>query len=108
MVGFQLVNGLAGLLIVTSVKMLSLSDAQMDPEKNVVLRLARRLWPVTARFHGEHFFVRAGSSAAAEPAYQLSYSSGVMTIARLRISAWPRPAGARRSRARPAAQGCGS
>ena len=33
-----------------------------------MLRLVRRLFPVTARFHGEHFFVRAGEASAAESA----------------------------------------
>jgi tellurite resistance protein TerC len=30
------------------------------------VRLTRRLFPVTVRFHGEHFLVRAGSSASHE------------------------------------------
>ena len=33
----------------------------IDPNKNIVVRLTRRLFPVTARFHGEHFVVRAGA-----------------------------------------------
>jgi tellurite resistance protein TerC len=57
----------AALLILTAIKMLLLKQEQMDPDKNIVVRLARRLWPVTSRFHGEHFFVRAGSSASLEP-----------------------------------------
>jgi tellurite resistance protein TerC len=31
-----------------------------------VVRLTRRLFPVTARFHGEHFIVRAGAPASYE------------------------------------------
>jgi tellurite resistance protein TerC len=31
-----------------------------------VVRLIRRLFPVTERFHGQHFFVRAGSAASRE------------------------------------------
>jgi tellurite resistance protein TerC len=38
----------------------------MNPDKNVIVRLARRVFPVTARFHGEHFFVRAGTAASLE------------------------------------------
>jgi tellurite resistance protein TerC len=57
----------AALLIVTAIKMLLLDQEDMNPDKNVVVRLARRLFPVTARFHGEHFFVRAGSAASREP-----------------------------------------
>ncbi|MGE5294691.1 MAG: TerC family protein, partial [Solirubrobacterales bacterium] len=37
-----------------------------DPNHNVAVRLARRWFPVTARFHGEHFAVRAGSRASHE------------------------------------------
>jgi tellurite resistance protein TerC len=57
----------AALLILTAVKMMLLKQEHMQPDKNIVVRLARRLFPVTARFHGEHFFVRAGTSASAEP-----------------------------------------
>jgi tellurite resistance protein TerC len=53
-------------LILTAVKMLLLKTEHSDPNKNVVVRLTRRLFPVTARFHGEHFVVRAGSSASYE------------------------------------------
>ena len=48
-------------LILTGVKMLVLKTDHMDPGQNLVVRLTRRLFPVTARFHGEHFVVRAGS-----------------------------------------------
>jgi tellurite resistance protein TerC len=51
-------------LIFTAVKMLFLKTEQIGPNKNVVVRLTRRLFPVTARFHGEHFIVRAGAPAS--------------------------------------------
>ena len=53
-------------LIVTAIKMLFLETEHTDPNKNVVVRLTRRLFPVTARFHGEHFVVRAGAPASYE------------------------------------------
>ncbi|MBI4502768.1 MAG: TerC family protein, partial [Gemmatimonadetes bacterium] len=53
-------------LIVTAIKMLFLKTEHTDPNKNVVVRLTRRLFPVTARFHGEHFIVRAGAPASHE------------------------------------------
>jgi tellurite resistance protein TerC len=53
-------------LIVTALKMLVMKTDHTDPNQNIVVRLARRLFPVTARFHGEHFFVRAGSSSSQE------------------------------------------
>ncbi len=53
-------------LILTAVKMLFLKTDQTDPNRNTVVRLTRRLFPVTARFHGEHFIVRAGAPASYE------------------------------------------
>ena len=53
-------------LILTAIKMLFLKTDHTDPNKNVVVRLTRRLFPMTARFHGEHFVVRAGAPASYE------------------------------------------
>ena len=53
-------------LILTAIKMLFLKTEHADPNKNIVVRLTRRLFPVTARFHGEHFIVRAGAPASHE------------------------------------------
>ncbi len=53
-------------LILTAIKMLFLRTDHTDPNRNVVVRLTRRLFPVTARFHGEHFVVRAGAPASYE------------------------------------------
>ena len=53
-------------LIVKAIKMLLLRTEHTDPNKNIVVRLTRRLFPVTARFHGEHFVVRAGAPASRE------------------------------------------
>ena len=56
-------------LIYAGVKMLMMSEEPVDPEHNYVLRLARRLFRVTVRYHGNHFVVRAGSTAALEREY---------------------------------------
>jgi tellurite resistance protein TerC len=53
-------------LILTGIKMLLLKDDETDPNRNVVVRLVRRLVPITERYHGEHFFVRAGTAASHE------------------------------------------
>jgi tellurite resistance protein TerC len=55
-------------LIVTGIKMLFLNAEDVDPNKNAAVRLARRLFPVTSRFHGQHFLVRAGTKASHEGA----------------------------------------
>jgi tellurite resistance protein TerC len=53
-------------LILTAIRMLFIKTEQADPNKSVVVRFTRRLFPVTARFHGEHFIDRAGAAASYE------------------------------------------
>ncbi|MHB8897764.1 MAG: TerC family protein [Thermoguttaceae bacterium] len=53
-------------LVITGIKMLFSGSAESDPNQNIVVRTVRRFWPVTRRFHGEHFLVRAGSTASHE------------------------------------------
>jgi len=57
-----------GFLILTGFKMLFMDSDEANPGENVIVRLVTRIFPVTERFHGQHFFVRAGSSASAEAA----------------------------------------
>jgi tellurite resistance protein TerC len=45
-------------LVFTGVKMAFGGDSAIEPESNPVIRLVRRLFPVTTKYHGEHFFVR--------------------------------------------------
>jgi tellurite resistance protein TerC len=54
-------------LILTAIKMLFLKTDETDPSRNYIVRLTKRLFPVTDTFHGEHFLVRAGSRASKEP-----------------------------------------
>ncbi|HOH08213.1 MAG: Inner membrane protein alx [bacterium ADurb.Bin431] len=53
-----------GFLILTGAKMLFMHGGAEDPNRNVMVRLVRRFFPVTERFHGQHFIVRAGSAAS--------------------------------------------
>ncbi len=53
-------------LILTAIKMLVIKTEHTDPNKNIVVRWTRRLFPVTSRFHGEHFVVRAGTPSSYE------------------------------------------
>lgn len=55
-----------GFLIFTGIKMLLAKAEAIHPERNVIVRLARRIMPVTAHFHGQHFVVRAGSVESRE------------------------------------------
>ena len=53
-------------LILTGLKMLLLKTGETSPDRNPIVRMTRRFFPVTARFHGEHFIVRAGTEASRE------------------------------------------
>jgi tellurite resistance protein TerC len=54
-------------LIFTGVKMLFARQQAVEPEKNIVLRLARKLFPVTPHFEGEKFFTRINCRFALTP-----------------------------------------
>ena len=56
-----------GFLILTGLKMLIVKEGSGDVRTNPVVRLVRRVLPVTERYHGERFFVRAGSAASHAP-----------------------------------------
>jgi tellurite resistance protein TerC len=45
-------------LVFTGIRMATQAEADIEPESNPVLRLVRRLIPVTKRYHEQHFFVR--------------------------------------------------
>jgi len=57
-----------GFLVLTGLKMLTLKAGKTDLNKNVGVRLARRLIPITERYHGQRFLVRAGSPESRAPA----------------------------------------
>ncbi len=46
---------LGGFLVITGVKMLFGGESKVEPERNPVLRLARRLFPVSTNFDGQNF-----------------------------------------------------
>ncbi len=45
-------------LLFSGIKMLFVGDEEVEPEKNVVIRLARRIYPVTTQFVGQRFFTQ--------------------------------------------------
>ena len=57
-----------GFLILTGVKMLLMHGESGDINDSRIVRLLRRLMPITERYHGARFLVRAGTPAAAAPA----------------------------------------
>jgi tellurite resistance protein TerC len=56
-----------GFLIVTGLRMLRAGDAHVDPGRNPVIRLVRRVLPVTDELHGQRFLVRRGGRLWATP-----------------------------------------
>jgi tellurite resistance protein TerC len=54
-------------LIYTGVRMALASESAPDPERNLAIRLVRRVMPVTPRFHGARFVVREHGRAVATP-----------------------------------------
>jgi tellurite resistance protein TerC len=58
---------LGGFLVFTSIKILAQEDKPMDPSRNLVLRLFRRLVPITPDYAGARFFVRHQGRAMATP-----------------------------------------
>ena len=58
-----------GLLIVTAVKMLVSKEEKFEPEKNLLMRAAKKLYPVTDGYMGAKFFVRQGNVRLITPLF---------------------------------------
>ena len=73
-IGAQLIHSFSwviyvfgGFLILTAIKMALVSTHGIDPERNVLVRLVRRLYPVTTQYDGQRFFTRLDGRRAATP-----------------------------------------
>jgi tellurite resistance protein TerC len=51
---------LGAFLVFTGVKMLFSNDESVEPEKNIMVKLTRRFFPVVHQFHGQKFVIRQG------------------------------------------------
>jgi tellurite resistance protein TerC len=60
---------MGGFLIVTGIKMAMQKDAEIHPERNPVLRLFRRVMPVTEDYEGDRFFVKRRGGLYATPLF---------------------------------------
>lgn len=54
-------------LLLTGVKMLFAPDQTVDPDRNAVVRLFKRIMPITPQFHGQKFLVRLDGRWHATP-----------------------------------------
>ncbi len=58
-------------LIFTGIKMSRHRANEIDPERNPLMRLARRFLPISARYHGQKLFVRDGGRIAGTPLFMV-------------------------------------
>jgi TerC family integral membrane protein len=58
---------LGAFLVYSAIKILVQKEDQIDPSKNIVLRLFRRLVPTTAQYHGAKFITRIDGRWLATP-----------------------------------------
>lgn len=56
-------------LIGTGIKILFAPEKPIDPEKNLIIRLLRKILPVTPEMHGQNFFIRQGGKLFATPLF---------------------------------------
>jgi tellurite resistance protein TerC len=55
------------LLLLTAIKMLTAGDEAPEPGRNILVRLARKFFPVSPDYDGEKFFTRINSKRAITP-----------------------------------------
>lgn len=60
---------MGGFLILTGIKFIRQKDEEIHPEKNPVLKLARRLFPVTPDYRGQKMFVRENGKIFMTPLF---------------------------------------
>lgn len=58
-----------GFLIFTGLRMIFAAESTIDPDRNPVVRLVRKVFPVTASFESDHFFVRRNGALWATPLF---------------------------------------
>lgn len=58
-----------GILLLSAARMLKSDEEQFDPSKSVLVRIARRVYPVTERLDGERFFTMENGKRAATPLF---------------------------------------
>jgi tellurite resistance protein TerC len=56
-----------GILVLTGLKLIVRKEGQVDPGKNPVLRLAKRIFPTVTEYHGARFLVRHEGRIHATP-----------------------------------------
>jgi tellurite resistance protein TerC len=55
------------MLLITGIRMLFKHDEEFEGDQNKIVKLVRRLVPMTTEYHGKHFFVTEGGRRLATP-----------------------------------------
>jgi tellurite resistance protein TerC len=58
-----------GILVVTGIKMFFHNDEEQHLDKNILVRLCRKFFPVSNTYHGKHFFVKQSGKWIATPLF---------------------------------------
>ena len=58
-----------GFLIITAIKMLITRHDNIEPDKNILIRMARKIYPVTKDFEGPKFFSKINNVKAITPLF---------------------------------------
>ena len=58
-----------GLLLLTAVKMLFSKNEEIEPEKNILIKIARKFYPVSKNFEGASFFTKINGKKAITPLF---------------------------------------
>ena len=58
-----------GFLIFTGIRMVTSGDQKVEPEKNPLVKLARKMFPVTDNFEEDNFFIKRGGRTWATPLF---------------------------------------
>jgi tellurite resistance protein TerC len=56
-------------LIYSGIRFFRHDDIKVDPDKNILVRIARKIFPVTAEFQGDNFFIRRDKKLWATPLF---------------------------------------
>jgi tellurite resistance protein TerC len=58
-----------GFLVITGIRMVSGDDKPMNPEKNPLVKMVRKVFPVTESFEGDNFFIKRDHKIWATPLF---------------------------------------
>jgi len=59
----------AAILLLTAIKMMFAGDEKVDPERNPLVKVARKIFPVTSGFEGQKFFSKVDGKLAITPMF---------------------------------------